>query len=518
MLEALVVIAIVLSGGAVVLQVVALVRSRRGSTEASTVDLVLPLVEKSHDRLERAIREELSRSREEMVASSRFGTQELHRGLKEFSDGINLLVSRLVDSNEKRLDGLRQTIEQRLNTLQVGNDAKHDLLREQALTASKSLDEAVRTNLNALESSVFQKLMGMSDLQKQQIDGFAIRLDKLTETNGQKLDAVKDTLEQRLQLIQQDNSQQLERMRATVDEKLQTALEKRLGESFKQVSERLEQVHKGLGEMQSLASGVGDLKKVLTNVKTRGTWGEVQLGALLEQVLPAEQYVVNAAIEGGERVEFAIKFPGRGEDKSQHVLLPVDAKFPIEDYQRLLEAQERADVAGVEDSIRGLERSVQFAARQICSKYIRPPTTMDFGIMFLPTEGLFAEVLRRTGLCEQIQRECRVIIAGPTTLWSLLSSLQMGFRSLAIEKRSSEVWNLLSAVKTEFANYGEVMAKVQKKLNEASNVIDRDVSVRARKITKQLRGVESMAAEQASELLGMTPLLTDRTDGADIDD
>jgi DNA recombination protein RmuC len=292
-------------------------------------------------------------------------------------------------------------------------------------------------------------------------------------------------------------------MRATVDEKLQGTLEKRLGESFKQVSERLEQVYKGLGEMQSLAAGVGDLKKVLTNVKTRGTWGEVQLGAMLEQVLTPDQYAANVAVkEGGERVEFAIKLPGRGEDEKEVVWLPVDAKFPVEDYQRLMDAQEKADAESAEGAAKQLETRIKQCAGDICSKYLNPPKTTDFGILFLPTEGLFAEVIRRTGLVEFVQRECRVVIAGPTTLWALLNSLQMGFRTLAIQQRSSEVWNLLSAVKTEWTKYGDVLTKVQKKIHEASETIEQ-AQTRTRAIGRKLKDVQELPVAEAKAALMM---------------
>jgi DNA recombination protein RmuC len=290
-------------------------------------------------------------------------------------------------------------------------------------------------------------------------------------------------------------------MRQTVDEKLQGTLEKRLGESFKQVSERLEQVHKGLGEMQTLATGVGDLKKVLTNVKTRGTWGEMQLGTLLEQVLNPDQFASNVATkDGGEHVEFAIKLPGQGANQDETVWLPIDAKFPIEDYQRLIEAQERADVEGVEKTGKQLENRVKTCARGISEKYLNPPKTTDFSILFLPIEGLFAEVIRRTGLIEVIQREHRVVIAGPTTLWSILSSLQMGFRTLAIQKRSSEVWNLLAAVKTEWTQYGDVLAAVEKKLHQASNTIEK-AKVRSRAIGRKLKDVQELPAGEITTLL-----------------
>jgi DNA recombination protein RmuC len=290
-------------------------------------------------------------------------------------------------------------------------------------------------------------------------------------------------------------------MRQTVDEKLQGTLEKRLGESFKLVSERLEQVHKGLGEMQTLATGVGDLKKVLTNVKVRGVWGEVQLGSLLEQVLSPDQFARNVTTrDAGERVEFAVKLPGQGTDKDETIWLPIDAKFPVEDYQRLIEAQERADVEGVESAGKHLENRVKSCARDISEKYLNPPKTTDFGILFLPIEGLFAEVIRRTGLVETIQRECRVIIAGPTTLWSILNSLQMGFRTLAIEKRSSEVWNLLAAVKTEWTKYGEILEAVERKLHQASDTIEK-AKVRTKAIGRKLRDVQELPAADIAALL-----------------
>jgi DNA recombination protein RmuC len=284
---------------------------------------------------------------------------------------------------------------------------------------------------------------------------------------------------------------QLEAIRATVDEKLQSTLEKRLAQSFKQVSERLEQVHKGLGEMQSLAVGVGDLKKVLSNVKTRGTWGEVKLGALLEQVLTPEQYEKNVAVTGTmERVEFAVKLPGQ----SDTVWLPIDAKFPLEDYQRLVEASEAGDAAAVERAIQDLEKRVRLSAKSIHDKYISPPKTTDFGILFLPTEGLYAEVMRRTSFVDRIQQELRVIVAGPSTLLALLNSLQMGFRTLAITKRSSEVWELLGIVKAEFLKYHQVLGKVREKLDQASKTID-DAEQRTRVIQRKLNNVEEASID-----------------------
>ncbi len=311
------------------------------------------------------------------------------------------------------------------------------------------------------------------------------------------------TMEARLKSIQDDNTKQLEQMRLTVDEKLQGTLEKRLGESFKTVSDRLEQVHKGLGEMQALATGVGDLKRVLTSVKLRGTWGEVQLGTLLEQALTSEQYATNVATIGtSDRVEFAIKLPGRSTNANETVWLPIDAKFPIEDYQRLLDAQEKADPVAAEQAASQLEIRIKGCAKDIAEKYLNPPQTTDFGILYLPTEGLFAEVMKRPGLADTIQNKHRVVIAGPTTLWSLLNSLQMGFRTLAIEKRSSDVWKLLAAVKTEWTKYGEVLDKVQKKLQEASNTVE-DANKRTRVIGRKLKTVEELSTDESLSLLNL---------------
>ena len=341
-------------------------------------------------------------------------------------------------------------------------------------------------------------------------------LTKLGKSTVDQLEAVRDVIEQRLLALQNDNAQKLESMRQTVDEKLQGTLERRLGESFRLVSERLEQVHKGLGEMQTLASGVGDLKKVLTNVKTRGTWGEIQLGSLLEQVLTPAQYAANVATrgEGGERVEFAIRLPGRGDDERDVVWLPIDAKFPQEDYLRLVDAQEAGDTEGMDQAIRQLETRIRNSARDICEKYVRPPATTDFAIMFLPTEGLYAEVLRRTALVESIRRDYRVEIAGPTTLGALLSSLQMGFRTLAIQKRSSEVWTVLGAVKSEFEKFGGVLERVKKKLQEATNVVD-TASVRTRAIERKLKDVEALPAHDGS---GVALPALDTGDLLDVDE
>jgi DNA recombination protein RmuC len=350
---------------------------------------------------------------------------------------------------------------------------------------------------------------------KQFGDTLSLQLGQLTEANDRRFAEVRATIEQRLKDIEANNSLKLEEMRRTVDEKLHATLEQRLGESFKLVSDRLEQVHRGLGEMQTLAAGVGDLKKVLTNVKTRGTWGEVQLEALLEQLLTADQYAKNIATvpRSAERVEFAIKLPGRAEQGgvATPVWLPIDAKFPREDYERLIEAQERADPVAVEEASRALEARIRAEARTIAEKYVSPPHTTDFALLFLPTEGLYAEVLRRPGLTDLLQRDYRVTIAGPTTLTALLNSLQMGFRTLAIEKRSSEVWQVLGAVKTEFGKFGDVLARTKAQLETVTRSIEA-AETRTRVMSRRLRDVEALPGEEASGLLG------DALSGVDTDE
>ena len=332
-------------------------------------------------------------------------------------------------------------------------------------------------------------------------DALTEQLRALSEANERRLVEVKTTVEQRLATLQQGNEQKLEQMRATVDEKLHATLEARLGESFKQVADRLEQVHRGLGEMQVLAKDVGSLNRVLTNVKTRGIFGEVQLAGLLEQVFTPEQYATNVeTVPGsGGRVEFAIKLPGRRDDGAP-LWLPIDAKFPREDYERLLEAQERADPVGVEAAAKAIENRLRIEARTIREKYVAPPHTTDFGIMFVPTEGLYAEALRRPGLVEGLQREHKVMLAGPTTLLATLNSLQMGFRTLALEKRSAEVWEVLGAVKTEFAKFGGVLARVKGQTQTVLNTLS-EAETRTRQMTRALKGVESLPEARTQELL-----------------
>jgi DNA recombination protein RmuC len=375
--------------------------------------------------------------------------------------------------------------------------------REESSKQARSLREETNASVQRLSDSVLQQMTGLSGLQKQQLEGFAGQMSRLTESNEQKLDNLRSVVETKLAQIQADNAGKLEEMRKTVDEKLSETLQSRLGESFKIVSDRLEQVHKGLGEMQTLASGVGDLKKVLTNIKVRGTWGEVQLGNLLEQILTPDQYEKNVVtkVGGAERVEYAVKLPGHDEQDSGGVWLPIDAKFPKEDYERLVDAADRADAAGVEEAGKQLEARIKLEAKAIRDKYIDPPHTTDFAILFLPTESLYAEVLRKPGLHDLLQRDYRVTVAGPTTLAAILNSFQMGFRTLAIQKRSGEVWNLLGAVKNEFRKFGDVIEKVQKKIQEAGNAID-SAKVRSRAIERKLKGVEELPAPSAQAILG----------------
>ena len=436
----------------VVLGVLAL----RGSGSAR-----LQALEQSVERLERLLREEAARGREESAGSARSAREETQAAIRGFGESVARHLERIGAV-----------------TGAAGQTAREELAR----------------SLGRFNDSVVQTLTTLAEAQKREVEALTARLD-----------ALKEAVEAKLGAIQEDNGRRLEEMRRTVDEKLQSTLEARLNESFRTVGSQLEQVHRGLGEMQALATGVGDLKKVLSNVKTRGTWGEVQLWALLEQVLGPGQYEADVAPKGGaERVEFAVKLPGRGDDPEAVVWLPIDSKFPIESYLRLLEAQERGVPAAVEAAAEELEAAVKRCAREIADKYVNPPRTTDFAILFLPTEGLFAEVLRRPALVEHLQNRCRIVVAGPTTLWSLLNSLQMGFRTLAIQKRSGEVWNLLAAVKTEWGRYGDLLAKVQRKLQEATDTMSQ-AAARTRTIGRKLVEVQELPAQEAEALLNLGP-------------
>ncbi|MBJ2158298.1 DNA recombination protein RmuC [Variovorax sp. IB41] len=367
--------------------------------------------------------------------------------------------------------------------------------------------EATRTQNAQLDAFALQ----LASLQKSLADTLNTQLQGLSESNARRLAEVRATMETQLAQLQQSNAAKLDEMRKTVDEKLQSTLEARLGESFKQVADRLEQVHKGLGEMQTLAVGVGSLQRVLTNVKTRGVFGEVQLEALLEQVLTPEQYAkqIETKPRSGQRVDFAIRFPGRGDDGAP-VWLPIDAKFPRDDYERLIDAHERADAAGAELAAKALEARIRLEARSIAENYLAAPHTTDFAILFLPVESLYAEVLRRPGLMDAIQRQHRVTLAGPTTLLAMLNSLHMGFRTLALEQQASEVWKVLGAVKTEFERYGKWVERIKDQVGKASDTID-EAATRAKQMQRALRKVEAMPEEQSQVLL---PPTTD-TEGDD---
>lgn len=437
----------------------------RLSARVADIQTRVQLGQGSDERLERGLREELSVNRREVAVSLSQTREELNRGIERLSAGLSA-----------QSDQLRKQVDDKLR--QAQQDAR-----------------AGRSEQN-------DSLKGFGEL----VTG---QLHQLMQRNAEGVDTLRQTLEKRLGDIQADNNQKLEQMRQTVDEKLHNTLEQRLGESFKRVSEQLERVHTGLGEMQSLASGVGDLKRVLTNVKVRGTWGEVQLDNLLEQILSPGQYDKNIATRpnSSERVEFAIKLPGR-DNTGSVVWLPIDAKFPLEDYQKLLDAQDQGDVVRMEEASKALENRIRTEAKTIRDKYIEPPHTTDFGLLFLPIEGLYAEIIRRPGLFDALQRDYRVTITGPTTLTAILNSLQMGFRTLAIEKRSSEVWQVLGAVKTEFGKFGDVLAKTKKKLDEASRTIEQ-AEIRTRAIDRRLRTVESLPS---SESVGMLQDLTGEAD------
>ncbi len=385
----------------------------------------------------------------------------------------------------------------------------NSLLREEFSTNRKEMSEALRDQRQELTGSL--KILGdqlinrfeeFSKKEAEHFEKFELRLEKSIKSSEERLDKIEEKIGKNLNDIRTNNEQKLEEMRQTVDEKLHATLEKRLGESFKQVSERLEAVHKGLGDMQNLATGVGDLKRVLTNVKTRGTWGEFQLGNLIEQILTPSQFATNVATKKNSdaRVEFAIKLPGKGDKKDETVWLPIDSKFPKEDFERLMNAKEIADTREIAESRKGLKQSIKQFAKDISTKYLAPPQTTDFGIMFIPLESLYAEILSIPGLADSVQREYRITIAGPTNLLALLNSLQMGFKTLAIEKRSSEVWKLLSAVKTEFGKFGDILEKTQKKLETASNSIG-EATRKTRTIERKLRNVEELPTAETVKLI-----------------
>lgn len=417
-------------------------------------------------------------------------------------EGYEALRVFLVDNGERQ----RREIDGRLTAGFTTNADAVAQLRTETLAALGAGKDAMSKDMTALRESNEAKLAEIITRTTESAGALNQTALQTLSTVSQRVAELKESvdaaLKSELGAIRTENAEKLEAMRQTVDEKLHATLEQRLGDSFKLVSDRLEQVHRGLGEMQSLATGVGDLRKVLTNIRMRGTFGEVQLDNLLDQILTAEQYEKNVAVRpgSGARVEFALRLPGKTGDGV--VYLPIDAKFPVEDYQRLLDAQDRADIAAVEEAGKALEGRIRSEGKSIRDKYVEPPHTTDFAVMYLCTEGLYAEVLRRPGLAEWLQRECKVTLSGPTTLAAFLNSLQMGFRTLAIEKRSSEVWQVLGAVKTEFGKFGEALAHTKKKLEEATNSIDK-AQTRNNVLTRKLRTVDQLPELEASDVLGL---------------
>lgn len=451
---------------AAVLVVQLLILSRqKNTTENPLLDAIL----REQTRFEQILREEFSRNREEQQRTSRESREEQSLALRNF---------------EKKVEESFTAFREQLRIM--GNDTR----------------EGLTNSLKSFEERFAQSVKEFNELQRQKFNELVVKQTELNSTTELRLEKVRETVEGRLKVMQDENAKKLEEMRATVDEKLQTTLEKRLGESFKQVSDRLEQVHKGLGEMQTLATGVGDLKRVLSNVKTRGILGEIQLSNILEQIMAPEQFDRNVATKKGSRdvVEFAVKLPGK-DDGGKEVYMPIDSKFPLDVYNQLQNAYDSGSAEAVAIAIKDLERSIKNNAKDIRDKYLDPPYTTDFAVMFLPIEGLYAEVIRNTSLMEVLQREYRVVITGPTTLAAILNSLQMGFRTLAIEKRSSEVWQILGAVKTEFSRFGEVLKKAQEKITKANEDIDQLVGTRTRAIERRLRNVQELPSAQTGAIL-----------------
>ena len=474
----------------------------------------LHLLQSDRGLLDRMLRDENAHNRQGQAQESQSLRSEVMATLVAIGDSVAAKVSGFSQANDQRAEQLRAALELRMQSF--GSDSARridDLVKAQG-AQTESLSAALRT----LEGSVDQRQLQQQNAvdarlaeiehalrdqasQSRQDNGAAFSqlgqsvlsmLSEMSQLEKTEIQALRSAVDSRLATIQAENEKKLEQMRQTVDEKLQGTLEARLGDSFRKVSERLEQVHMGLGEMRTLATGVGDLKRVLTNVKTRGTWGEVQLGAIMEQILAPEQIGKNVAITPtGERVEYAVKLPGGGAN-GEPVWMPIDASFPIEDYFRLMEASDRVDSEGVERASRQLEMSLQLAAQSLSEKYLAPPHTTDFGILFLSTEGLYAEVMRRPGFADGLQRDHRVVLAGPSTLAALLNALQMGFRTLAIQQRSSEVWEVLGSVKAEFQKYAQVLAAVKKRLNQAQETIDQ-AETRTRAIQRTLREVKNDA-------------------------
>lgn len=442
-----------------------------------------------------AVRQEMSLSRQESSTAAKLLREEINQTQEKSHQMLREALGYLV----KVLKEQREEVSNSLAKISDTNRKEAASLREEISKAQKLSNDSLAANIGR-----------MGEIQKNQLEELAKSLKELITEYRKESSILREKIEAQFKEILKSNEQKLDEMRKTVDEKLHSTLEKRLGESFKVVSERLEAVHRGLGEMQNLATGVGDLKRVLTNVKTRGTWGEIQLGAILEQILTPQQYCANVQIKENsrERVEFAVKLPGRDSQSDDFIWLPIDAKFPKEDYERLVDASAAGDTEAVKAALDSLVKSVEKCAKDISDKYIYPPATTDFAIMFLPTEGLYAEILRQPGLHDIMQQKFRVVLAGPTTLSALLNSLRMGFHTLAIEKRSSEVWKILGAVKTEFGKFGGILDKVKGQLATASKTLD-ETSVRTRAMERKLNPVEALNASDAKDILQLENLHED---------
>jgi DNA recombination protein RmuC len=499
--EAVLIANVVVSGLAVVLCILIIYRSRRAPSAISpALEQRLLAIEGAIVRSDTTIRDEFGRGRDEGRESSRSLREEVAGLFGSLGDALRASLGEKLDMVTGQLTALTEGNERRQETLRANVEAKLGELKTDAGLSARALREEIPTNLQNLGGALSQTIEQISQSQKERLDRVSASVSELTQSSGEQQEALRKAVEERLDAIRKENTEKLDQMRQTVDEKLQSTLDQRLGASFQFVADRLEQVYRSMGEMQTLASGVGDLKRLLTNVKSRGTWGEVTLGNLLEEMMAPDQYERNVEIVPGssQRVEYAIRLPGDGEVP---VWLPLDAKFPMEDYDRLLDASQRGDVDAVETAARGIETVIRGSARAICEKYIHAPHSTDFAVLFLPTEGLFAEVVRRPGLVDALQREWHIMVAGPTTLLSLLVSLRVGFRSLAIQKHSNEVWKVLAAVKTEFGKFGGILDKVSKKLQETQNVIDVEVGRRRRAVDRKLQGVELLPEIEAVAVL-----------------
>ncbi|ADU65062.1 protein of unknown function DUF195 [Desulfurispirillum indicum S5] len=469
--------------------------------------------------LERALREELRSARDETARQARELREEVASAQIKATEMLVSTVNTLGDNQKNLLDRLTQA------TSTAGTQMRAEIeqlilrngegLKEVQTTTDIKLEKVRATTDERFERirlTLDEKLRGMGENQQKHLGEVVTALQSVERSLRQEQEKAREALDLKFRQIQESNEKKLDQMRQTVDEKLHSTLEKRLGESFKLVSERLEAVQRGLGEMQTLANGVGDLKRVLSNVKERGTWGEYQLGAILAEILTPEQYAQNVRVKDGrESVEFAIKLPGRSDQHDNPVWLPIDSKFPKEAYERLVEASTIADAQGTQQAAAELCRAVTKMARDIQEKYINPPVSTDFAILFLPTEGLFAEVLRQPGLHDELQQKHRVLVAGPTTLSAILNSLRVGFQTLVIEKRASEVWTVLGAVKTEFGKFGDVLEKVKKQIHTVSNTLD-ESSRRTRVMERKLRSVEELPADQTSVVLALSASADDEVE------